>query len=690
MRSAVCSGLLLVCFSTVLGGTPRQGASADTLMGAAQHLQDVEGNYVEAIKGYQKVLATPGVSRAMAARAQLMVGICHERLGRTEARAAYEVVLSRYSDQKDVAAEALKRLRALLEGFPRPIAGPTLKQVPLTVKADMAGPPSPDGRFVALRDARSGDVVIQDLRNGQFRRITKADPTTLEMNDTGILYSPDGGRVAYVWRNRDASLYELHVFELRSSSDKVVFTRERLNILCWAPDGDSIVLLDYTVGAISSLSLKDGSLKVLNRSERKEIIGRVALSPDGRFLAYDFQAAQSTGSNIVVVPVGAPGEAVVATGEGAKTVCGWSPDGKALYFTSDQSGTTDLFRAGIATGQLAGGPVLVQRDLGKMTPLGISRTGTFFFSRYRHLTDVYLADLDLDSGQLRSGPVHVDSLNIGRSFGPVWSPDGRFLAYHCGMALGSGGPTFVDTLCIKAFDDGTVHKLKLGASIYSALPLTWCCEGKELRARGVNADKKAVTWRFDPDTGRVLGEATASGAVIRYPYDAKTRFARVVVRDADGKETEIYKGQEGERAYVFSTTSDRTWVALRLVPASGGTGTARLVIAARDGSSARELARVESPIVFLSVTFAPGNKYLFSVLSSEDPDVDLVWKIPLDGSPREQVAFMAGKIRDLAVRPDGRQVAFALSQSFLPEVWTLENLAPAVTDQKTPVRKHEE
>ena len=107
-------------------------------MGAAQVLQEVEGRYAEAIAAYRKVLAAPGVSRATAARAQLMIGVCYERLGSSEARAAYQIVVSKYADQKERSLEAQKRLAAL-DGPARSF-GVTLKQVPLTVKADMIRP----------------------------------------------------------------------------------------------------------------------------------------------------------------------------------------------------------------------------------------------------------------------------------------------------------------------------------------------------------------------------------------------------------------------------------------------------------------------------------------------------------------------------------------------------------------------
>ena len=182
-------------------------------------------------------------------------------------------------------------------------------------------------------------------------------------------------------------------------------------------------------------------------------------------------------------------------------------------------------------------------------------------------------DFDPESGTVTSKAVHVDFSNPARTSAPAWSPDGRFLAYHCGLRSGADFQNFVDTLCIKSFVDGSIRKLKLEASIYSALPFVWCCEGKELHVRGVTAEQKGVTWRFDPETGRALGQVTEKGRTVRFPFDRTTGTTRVSVVDPNGKETEIYRGQKDERARVLATSSDNRWVALAMFPAGGTAGT---------------------------------------------------------------------------------------------------------------------
>src|SRR5882762_8518246 len=73
----------------------------ESLLGAALHQEEVQGDLKSAIAGYQKVLVTPGLKRKTAAEALVRMGQCYEKLGDTESRKAYERVLREYGDQKE-------------------------------------------------------------------------------------------------------------------------------------------------------------------------------------------------------------------------------------------------------------------------------------------------------------------------------------------------------------------------------------------------------------------------------------------------------------------------------------------------------------------------------------------------------------------------------------------------------------
>ena len=72
-----------------------------------------EGNLEEAIRLYKQVIEAHEKGEGdegLAARAQLRIGVCQEKLGLAQARQTYEAVRDKYPDQPQVGAEAARRL----------------------------------------------------------------------------------------------------------------------------------------------------------------------------------------------------------------------------------------------------------------------------------------------------------------------------------------------------------------------------------------------------------------------------------------------------------------------------------------------------------------------------------------------------------------------------------------------------
>jgi len=83
------------------------------MLGEGLHQEEVEGNCKEAIKTYQKVTEKKDAPRNVMARAQLHIGICREKLALQESRAAYQEVVEKYADQREIATEASRRMASL-------------------------------------------------------------------------------------------------------------------------------------------------------------------------------------------------------------------------------------------------------------------------------------------------------------------------------------------------------------------------------------------------------------------------------------------------------------------------------------------------------------------------------------------------------------------------------------------------
>ena len=88
-------------------------SSVEETYQAALTQEKSEGNLEEAIRLYQQVIEAHEKGEAdesLAARAQLRIGVCQEKLGLAQARQTYEAVRDKYPDQPQVGAEAAQRL----------------------------------------------------------------------------------------------------------------------------------------------------------------------------------------------------------------------------------------------------------------------------------------------------------------------------------------------------------------------------------------------------------------------------------------------------------------------------------------------------------------------------------------------------------------------------------------------------
>jgi tetratricopeptide (TPR) repeat protein len=169
-----------------------------------------EGNLEEAIALYQKVI-NETKDEALAAQAQLRIGFCYEKLGREEARKAFQKVVDKYPAQIDSVKTAREKLVVLAKAqAPPPPAGGGLT-VRKIISLGYDGSPSSDGSFISFTDWGQGNLAVKDLATGSVRRLTK--------NATGDQFvghsviSPDNRKIAYSWYDENGvySLWLINV-----------------------------------------------------------------------------------------------------------------------------------------------------------------------------------------------------------------------------------------------------------------------------------------------------------------------------------------------------------------------------------------------------------------------------------------------------------------------------------------------
>jgi tetratricopeptide (TPR) repeat protein len=87
--------------------------SAEQLYQSGIYKEEVEGELEKAIEIYQTIVKQFPGNREIAAKAQLHIGLCYEKLGLKEAQKAFQKVVDNYPERQEEVAIAKERIAAL-------------------------------------------------------------------------------------------------------------------------------------------------------------------------------------------------------------------------------------------------------------------------------------------------------------------------------------------------------------------------------------------------------------------------------------------------------------------------------------------------------------------------------------------------------------------------------------------------
>ncbi|HEX7939262.1 MAG TPA: hypothetical protein VF483_09750, partial [Gemmatimonadaceae bacterium] len=230
---------------------------------------------------------------------------------------------------------------------------------------------SPDGKSLAFYTTKTNlfgiDLVLADAATGKILR-RLAGPQSdghfdaISFINSSGAFSPDGDRFAFIVYNKGDN--EIDV--VKTTSGKVERSYHPAKIgaiynLAWSPDGKTLAFTG-SQGGVSDLYLMDvakGTTRQLTNDKYANI--QPTFSPDGKTLA--FVTDKTEGTNFDRLTFGDLQLATIDIESGqVSTIKGfirgnhlnpqYSPDGKNLYFVSDQDGVSDLYRMDLATNQI--------------------------------------------------------------------------------------------------------------------------------------------------------------------------------------------------------------------------------------------------------------------------------------------------------------------------------------------------
>ncbi|HET9275811.1 MAG TPA: DPP IV N-terminal domain-containing protein, partial [Gemmatimonadales bacterium] len=216
-----------------------------------------------------------------------------------------------------------------LRGAP---AGPTVERMTYTNQLqDLAL--SPDGRKVAF--VVRGEVFAAAAREGgDATRVTET-----AARERQVRWAPDSRRLVYL-SDRDG-IQSLYLYDFGSRTESRLTNTPAGDVSpVFSPDGKSIAFKrgGRELWVIDLESKRERRLATAQR-ERVPFIsdGRIAWSPDGRWIAY-VEVAGKLFSNVYVVPAdgGGPGRQVTFLANVFGGQISWSPDGTYLLYDSSQ------------------------------------------------------------------------------------------------------------------------------------------------------------------------------------------------------------------------------------------------------------------------------------------------------------------------------------------------------------------
>lgn len=502
----------------------------------------------------------------------------------------------------------------------------------------------------------------------------------------------------------------------RNSFSNPVFTRKKLRATCkrpstftkrfseifrktalWPPK-PSFIPASVTKkweSRIILVSAKDGSERIVKEVIGVGGIGSIALSPDGRFVLYELRySANYQKKDIWLISTDGSHEVALVKNPASDHSPFWTPDGKRIVFFSDRSGATALWTLQVKNGKAEGIPEILKQDMEKTRLLGFSQDGTFFLWTKKTFHDIFTADIDFETWNVKKQPAKLPKGFEGVYTKPVWSPDGKFLAYQK-----NSKPSQVDSpLTLIIHDPRTGDERELATEITTPGGLfrnvhRWSPDGRFLLRAGSKAEHTRGFFLIDVQTGKaapVLRTAEngkemiiagfqdffPDGERIFYIGGGGTKILEC--RLDTGEEKTLYQGEmiiasptilPDGRTIAFRSNYASPDQVIWTMPASGGKAR-NLFELPKDEHIYTELhwTRDSSHIIFCRTKRThQGTK--------ESGEMQF-WRIPSSGGKPERLGLTLNtSSANFSVHPDGKRVAFQETKGGI-DIWALENFLP--------------
>lgn len=679
-------GLLLT--AALLGAFSQSG---EDLFQKALRLERNEGKLMEAIELYNRVVAEEG-NKDIAAQAQLRIGLCYEKLGQKsvkQAQEAFQKVVDNFPGQMDVVKVAKEKLSILLSAKKAAQKGAEELSIRKVMSLSILGGASPDGRLLSYVDwdTGNGELGVMEIATGKKRRLTHKDSEDDPWHMVSrSIFSPDGKKLAFTrWKADDT--FDFRIINTDGSGQRVLLDHEEIYSFLpndWTKDGKYILGVLQEIDKkknIAYISSVDGSLRIIKELD-KSSPGKLSISPDGHWIAYDFpQDEKSERRNIFLLSQDGSREIPLLKHPADDRLLGWVPGGDWILFSSDRSGIWDAWIIPVSEGKTKGDPILVKQDFGQMSgiglqPMGFTQDGSFYFGDLVWLENIYLAEVDIEKTKILSPPKKMAQRFEGCNCDPLWSPDGKFLAY---LSRREYKGLKSSAICIMNMDSG--EEIELLPDLKNPGGLRWFPDKKSFLAMGTDGNDQTGLFRVNAktadmslivtgDSGYHAVRCSPDGKKVFYEADLwKEKIFRIMRYDLDTQQKkEIYRSDW--QIFRMDLSPDGK----QLVFYEGKDGALKIISV--DGGQPRVLLKLEDGAVNSMAWSADGKDIFFSkTLGGTKTGKCELWRIPSEGGEPEKFDLAVNGLIDLNIHPEGSLLAFTLWH-VAEEVWVMENFLP--------------
>ena len=217
---------------------------------------------------------------------------------------------------------------------------------------------SPTGRWIAYMSDTDGneqfDIFLVAPSNGQVVNLTN----TPEISEGGMVWSPDGERLAYIVKAKDGANWEIEVMEILTKKITHVSRNTPKNlsnyVVAWSRDGKSLVYNQQDAagkdGSIFIANVATGKTTNLTPHQGEQNFSATDISPDGKSLLITSNSSNAY-NNAAVLDV-ATRKITWLTSEKWEVTSGkFSPNGKLLTWATNTDGNGDIAIYDLATHQ---------------------------------------------------------------------------------------------------------------------------------------------------------------------------------------------------------------------------------------------------------------------------------------------------------------------------------------------------